>query len=62
MPDRLKEISARLGAWSGMDAVEQSLTHPEDYVADIAWLLDEVERLGNTNVPIAKPLCDGDAQ
>ena len=27
--------------------------------ADIAWLLDEVERLRNTNLSVANPLCDG---
>ena len=27
--------------------------------ADIAWLLDEVERLRNTKVSVAQPLCDG---
>ena len=47
MSDRLTEIRARLDAWHGMEPVEQSLTHPDAYVADIAWLLDEVERLRN---------------
>lgn len=42
---RIDEIRARLDAWHGMEAVQQSLTHPDEYVADIAWLLDEVERL-----------------
>lgn len=45
MSDRLQEIRARLDAWHGMEAVQQSLTHPDEYVADIAWLLDEVRRL-----------------
>ena len=27
--------------------------------ADIAWLLDEVERLRNTSLSAANPLCDG---
>jgi len=45
MPDRLQEIRARLDAWRGMGPVEQSLTHPDEYVADIAWLLEKVEEL-----------------
>ena len=39
MSDRLQEIRARLDAWHGMEAVEQSLTHPDEYVADVAWLV-----------------------
>ena len=27
--------------------------------ADIAWLLDEVERLRNTNLSVSNSLCDG---
>lgn len=42
--DRIAEIRARLDAWSGMHPVEQSLTHPEEYVADISWLLDQLEK------------------
>lgn len=44
MSDRLTEIRARLDAWHDMEPVEQSLTHPDEYVSDIAWLLDELQQ------------------
>lgn len=43
--DRLSAIRARLDAWHDMEPVEQSLSHPDEYVADIAWLLEQVEDL-----------------
>ena len=63
MPDRLQEIRARLDAatpeWnydndqSGADV--DLINHAP---SDIAWLLDEVERLRNTKVSATQPLCD----
>lgn len=50
MSDRLTEIRARLDAahdalWSSSQNTRQDAPHAVHLIADIAWLLDEVERL-----------------
>lgn len=67
MPDRLQEIRARLDAahdalWSSSQNTRQDAPHAVHLIADIAWLLDEVERLRNTNASSANPLCDEPAK
>lgn len=54
MPDRLQEIRARMDAahdalWSSSQNTRQDAPHAVHLIADIAWLLDEVERLRTEN-------------
>lgn len=60
MSDRLQEIRARLdlpGVWAA--GGPQNREFIDHAVGDIAWLLGEVERLRNTSLSAANPLCDG---
>ena len=48
MSDRIAEIRARLDEWGYMSLKRQATDgaeYADDFAADIAWLLDEVERL-----------------
>ena len=50
MSDRLQEIRARLDEWQSVDLNEHERRGVHAYegmAADIAWLLDEVERVTN---------------
>ena len=57
MSDRLQEIRARLDAYERDGCMAEVGDHFT--ASDIAWLLDEVERLRNTSLSAANPLCDG---